>query len=125
MIENLPAVAALRRSYSLMAGSMWRWVGYSLMFALILGLIGLIFGIIAFVLRLVIEPVSLSAGVLPVNPAAIVAQSLTVGLLSEVIAPIAAIGLLFLYFDVRWRHGETVPVPGAGQTTGPASPGYS
>jgi hypothetical protein len=119
MIENLPAVGALRRSYRLMAGSMWRWIGYSLMFALIVGLIGLVFAIISFIVRLLIAPIDLSSPTLPTNPTAIVAQTLTLGLLSELIAPIASIGLVFLYFDIRWRHGETVPVPGGGETTGP------
>jgi hypothetical protein len=123
MIENQRAVAALRRSYRLMAGSMWRWVGYSLMFALILGLIGLIFVFISFLIRPISTSVSPGSVAFSVNPTAVVAQSVLLGLTSALISPIASIGLIFLYFDIRWRHGETVPVPGAGETTGPAQHG--
>ena len=38
--------------------------------------------------------------------------------ISLVLAPFSSIVLTLLYFDLRWRHGERVPLPGGGETGG-------
>jgi hypothetical protein len=120
MVENLSAMAALRRSYRLVAGSMWRLVGYVLMFSLILALLNIIPAVVSFILTLFIAPpFSLTAGVAALKPTALVVQNVITGFFAQIFAPIMQIGLIFLYLDIRWRHGETVPMPGGVETTGP------
>ncbi len=118
IIESMSPSVAIRHSYSMVAGSMWRVVGYALAFSAILGLIGIAITIVATIVGLIVSPPTLNALTLTMAPPAVFAQALTLNLLSEVFAPIFSIGMVFLYFDLRWRQGERVPVPGGGEATG-------
>lgn len=123
MIEGIPARDALRRSWMLVAGSMWRLLGWAAVFGLIVGLISLPFSLIVTVIGFIISPPQLTIPVtFTINPAAYFTQSLLATLISAVLAPLADIGFVLLYFDLRFRHGEKVPVPGGGYVTGQPQP---
>ena len=121
MIENLSTADALRRSWSLIDSSMLRLVGWALLFGLIVGLIGILIGVtaafVAGIVALMVEHPTLSS---LANPAGLGTFSLTFALvdtlistiMGSLISPIATIGLTFLYFDLRRRRGDEVPVPG-------------
>lgn len=120
VVEDMPALASLRRSYALVAGSMLRVIGYALVFGLILGVIGLAIGFVSLTAGLLISPVDLNSLTPTFSPASTFVQALITNLLAEVFAPILTIGFVLLYFDTRYRRGETVPTPGGGQATAPA-----
>jgi len=119
-VEGLPALASLRRTYALVAGSMLRVIGYSLVFGLILGLIGLVISFVSLMVGLLISPADLTSLTPTFSPASTFAQALITNLLAEVFSPILTIGFVLLYFDTRYKRGETVPTPGGGQATAPA-----
>jgi hypothetical protein len=58
------------------------------------------------------------AGRVVFNPVTYFASTLLVALLSASIAPIPTIALTWLYFDLRWRRGEPLPVPVPGASAG-------
>ena len=118
MIEGAPPATALRRSYSLVAGSMWRLIGYVLAFGLIVGLLGLVFIVLGSIIGLIISPPSFGGLTLTLNPTFVFVQSIITALCAQIFAPIVDIGMVLLYFDLRWRHGERVPVPGGGEAAG-------
>ena len=120
VVEGLPALASLRRTYALVAGSMLRVIGYSLVFGLILGLIGLVISFVSLMVGLLISPADLTSLTPTFSPASTFAQALITNLLAEVFSPILTIGFVLLYFDTRYKRGETVPTPGGGQATAPA-----
>jgi len=120
VVEGLPALPSLRRTYTLVAGSLLRVIGYAFVFGLILGLIGLVISFISLIAGLLISPADLTSLTPTFSPASTFAQALITNLLAEVFAPILTIGFVLLYFDTRYRHGETVPTPGGGQATAPA-----
>jgi len=122
MLEDLPGVASIRRSYSLVRGSMLRVIGYSLIFALIASLIGLVASFVSVLVGFALSSPTLGGTTPTVSSTAVVAQTLITSLFSEVLSPILSIGFVLLYFDVRWRHGERVPVPGGGETAGRPQP---
>lgn len=115
MIEGISAGDALRRSWMLVTGSMWRLLGWAAVFGLIVGLISLPFSLIVTVIGFIISPPHLTIPVtFTINPAGYFTQSLLATLISAVLWPLADIGFVLLYFDLRFRHGEKVPVPGGG-----------
>ena len=121
VVEGLPTLASLRRTYALVAGSMLRVIGYSLVFGLILGLIGLVISFVSLMVGLLISPADLTSLTPTFSPASTFAQALITNLLAEVFSPILTIGFVLLYFDTRYKRGETVPTPGGGQATAPAA----
>jgi len=104
-------------------GSMWRLLGWAAVFGLIVGLISLPFSLAVTVLGFIISPPHLTIPMtLTINPASYFTQSLLATLISAVLLPLVDIGFILLYFDLRFRHGETVPVPGGGEVTGRPQP---
>jgi hypothetical protein len=101
VLEGVGPVDGLSRSWRLVAGSGWRVLGYFLFIALVSGVIGAIVGAIPdAILRL--SPESMTAAVV-----GIVFQ----GVATVLVAPIVLVSL-FLYYDLRFRHGEPAPQPG-------------
>ena len=113
MIEGLSAGDALRRSWNLVAGSMLRLLGWAIVFGLIVALLSLPFSFLVLVITFLIAPPHLTfPPTLVINPTSYVMQSLLTTLVSAVLLPIVDIGFVLLYFDLRFRHGEKVPIPG-------------
>ena len=114
VIEHLSVADALRRSWRLLAGSMLRFVGWAFVFGLIIGLIGIAIGIPVGIAALIISPPRLTdlSSLGSFSATAVLFETLLTTILGAIIEPIVVIGLTLLYFDVRWRHGEDVPVPG-------------
>ena len=119
MIEGLSTVDALRRSWSLIAGSMLRLIGWMLVFALLVGLLGLVFELAGVIVALIVSPPQLgaiSSFTSSLNTSfsvtfAVIGSVFTV-LGSAVFQPLLMIGATLLYFEIRWRRGESVPTPG-------------
>ncbi len=61
IVERLPAVQALRRSLYLLGGSMLRLIGWSLVFGLIVGLIGVVVSLAGLVVSLIVAPPKLTS----------------------------------------------------------------
>ncbi len=111
IVERLPAIQALRRSWRILSGSMLRLIGWSLVFGLILGFIGFVIGFVGLIISFVIEPPRLATlGTFSMTTE--VLQALLTSFAAAIFTPISAIGLTLLYFEIRWRHGEAVPAPG-------------
>ena len=101
VLEKQGAVEGLSRSWRLVSGSGWRVLGYAMFVAVISGLIGGVIGAIPdAILRLS-----------PTSTASVVLGGVVQGLLTVVVAPTALI-TLFLYYDLRFKHGEPAPQPG-------------
>jgi hypothetical protein len=122
VLEDSAAVASLRRSWRIVAGSTWRVLGYTLLFALVLGLIGALLGL---VLILLINPYRMvGATIVSVDPVRFAMSTFATGLISAGLMPITSIGMMLLYFDLRSRKGEKAPLPGdARSTAAQANPG--
>ena len=88
MLEDLPGVASIRRSYSLVRGSMLRVIGYSLIFALIASLIGLVASFVSVLVGFALSSPTLGGTTSTVSSTAVVAQTLITSLFSEVLIPI-------------------------------------
>ena len=118
MIEGLSAADALRRSWFLLSGSMLRLIGWMLLFAVLIGLLGLVFEIGGFAVAAIVAPPRLSSistltSTFPVMFEVIVSVFTTLG--AAVFQPLIMIGATLLYFEIRWRRGESVPAPGQPQ----------
>lgn len=101
VLEQAGPVEGLSRSWRLVAGSGWRVMGYFLFVALISGVIGAIVSVLPeAVLRLP-----------PTSTAGVIVGTIFQGLLAVIAAPIALV-TLFLYYDLRFKHGEPAPQPG-------------
>jgi hypothetical protein len=111
IVEGTSVRAALQRSSALVAGSMLRVVGYTLTFGVLLGLIGIVVGVAAYFVSALMSPEYLTSPT-PLDVNVVIAQDVATTLVAALFAPISTIGLVLLYFDLRWRHGETVPIPG-------------
>ena len=109
MLERTSAVAALRRSWSLVAGSSWRVLGYTVLFALLIGMVGLLVDTV--VTLLFGTGLRLVSGRLVFESVPYIVGSLTNALVALALAPISIIGLTLLYFDLRHRHGEPTMPP--------------
>lgn len=111
MVERLPAGPALRRSWYLLSGSMLRFVGWALVFGLIVGVITVLVSIIALFISVIVSPPRLDAvGTIPYG--SIVVETIATTLIGALVAPLSTIGMTLLYFEIRWRHREVVPAPG-------------
>ncbi len=116
MLEGLSAVKSLGRSWRLVSGSSWRVLGYSILFALLVGAIGTFVG--ALFASFTGSGMREIDGRVVFEPIAYLVASVIDGLISISLAPISVIGLTLLYFDVRFRRGES-PLPGAVDTSAP------
>lgn len=121
VLDGLGVADSLRRSWRLVSGSTWRVLGYSLLFGLLIGLIAVL-PATAVTLVLVPEVFSVQPTIV-VDPLRSAALSFFNSLISVLIMPLPMIGLTLLYFDLRWRRGEPVPVPGGGTTAAGGGPG--
>jgi hypothetical protein len=108
MLERLSGPAALRRSWRLAAGSSWRVLGYTVVFAIMIGGVGLL--VDTFTTAFLGTGLRLVAGQLVFEPGPYLAGALVSAAVSLALAPISIIGLTLVYFDLRQRHGET-PLP--------------
>ncbi len=124
VVERLGAIDSLRRSWHLVSGSSWRVLGYLLAFLVAVGLLSLIVTLPAsfnVTFASFSSTRSLSAFIDPTWTAALTFVSTVV---SVALAPLVSIGMMLLYFDLRFRQGEQVPQPGQSaqpnpQPTGP------
>jgi hypothetical protein len=113
ILENAPPMQAVRRSWRLVSGSSWRVLGYTLLFALVLGLIG---GLLGAVLTLLINPFRIvGATVISIDPGRLAISTFVSGLISSALLPISVIGMTLLFLDLKTRKGEKVPMPGEGR----------
>jgi hypothetical protein len=118
VLEDAGATTSLRRSWYLVSGSTWRVLGYTLLFAIVLGLIG---GLLSLVVTLIVNPFRfVGTTVMLVDPGRLAVSTLVTGLITAALMPISTIGMTLLYLDLRWRKGEKVPLPGQAQTAAPS-----
>lgn len=110
MLEGLSATRSLGRSWRLVSGSSWRVLGYSILFALLVGAIGTFVG--ALFASFTGSGMREIDGRVVFEPTAYLVASVIDGLISISLAPISVIGLTLLYFDLRFRRAEA-PVPDA------------
>ncbi|HEY5520377.1 MAG TPA: hypothetical protein VIK08_06945 [Candidatus Limnocylindrales bacterium] len=118
MIEEVSIGEALRRSWFLLSGSMLRLVGWMIVFALVVALLGLVFEIVGLIGAFLISPPRLSTIATFSSTFGVtfgVVESVASTLAAAVFQPLIVIGSTLLYFEIRWRHGESVPVPGQPQ----------
>jgi hypothetical protein len=111
VVERLSAGQALRRSWHLLAGSMLRLIGWAIVFGLIVAVISFVISFIGLFIALIVSPPRLG-DLGSVSGTAVVTETLVNTLVSALFAPFITVGLTLLYFEIRWRHGEPVPVPG-------------
>ena len=110
MLEGQGAPSALARSWRLVGGSIWRVLGYALLLALTIGLLGGVF--------LTVVGLLLTGGQTAGEPLAIALQFVLYGAFTIIVTPFSTIYFTLLYYDIRWRKGE-LGQPIAGQ---PAEP---
>jgi hypothetical protein len=117
MLESVGTVDAIRRSWRLVAGSSWRVLGYLLVFGLLIAVTG---GVLSALINIIINPVRATGlTTFEVDPVRLAISTFIQGVIAAALEPITAIGTLLLYYDLRWRHGESAPAPGS---TAPAPP---
>lgn len=109
--ERLSAGQALRRSWHLLAGSMLRLIGWSIVFGLILALIGVVVTFVGLFIGLIVSPPQ-PGSLATLQSGSVIAETFATTLIEGLFAPFLTIGLTLLYFEIRWRHGEPVPAPG-------------
>jgi glycerophosphoryl diester phosphodiesterase family protein len=112
MIEDQHAPGAVRRTWQLASGSMWRIIGWAFVFSLLVGLLSLVFEVIAAVIGFVVAPPHFTRTTFEFNPAFLLVFTFLFTALESVVAPIMSIGLTLLYFDIRHKRHEQVPEPG-------------
>jgi hypothetical protein len=106
--EQAGGAAALARSWRLVADNGWRVFGYLVLVALLGTAVSFFFA-----------PLVLLVFPFATGSLADAAARTVIGIVPAlVLAPLAPILLTLLYFDLRWRHGERVPLPGGGETDG-------
>jgi hypothetical protein len=110
-LEKSGVGAAFGRSWRLVSGSGWRLLGYLILTVLISTLLSLVLQ------GLPTVALGLNASV----ASDVLAGTLINGLASVVIMPLIPLVLTLLYYDLRWSHGEPVPIPG-GQSGAVMSP---
>jgi hypothetical protein len=112
MLEGQGALGALGRSWRLVSGSTWRVLGYLLLLAVLLFVIGLIAAI----------PVAILFGVgvdirtgqpLPFDAVRVAGQSIMPAVLATLAVPFYLAVMTLLYYDLRWRSGEPLTPPPA------------
>lgn len=98
MLEGQAAPSALARSWRLVGGSIWRVLGYALLLAVTLGLLG---GVFLAVISLLV-----AGGRTAADPLTIALQFVLYGAFTIIVTPFSTIYFTLLYYDIRWRKGE-------------------
>jgi hypothetical protein len=102
VLEKVGSVEGLSRSWRLVAGSGWRVLGYIILLALVTGVIGAIVGAVPQAILRFDGASSTGAAIGTVFD----------GLAATLLAPIAPLVTLFLYYDLRFNAREAAPQPG-------------
>lgn len=100
VLENLGSVAALRRSWRLTTGAGWRVIGYTVLVALLNGMVGF------FVSGTPVAVFDLH----PEIPRDVAVTTVLDGLVDLIVAPLTPLVFTLLYYDLRWQAGEA-PLP--------------
>ena len=111
-IERVGGSVGFGRSWRIVSGAGWRVFGYTILVALAASFFS------AFVGAVVAALLNISTGSTFESVATSIVQAAVVIL----VAPLGPILMTLLYYDLRWQHGETVPVPGGGEVSGPPQP---
>jgi hypothetical protein len=113
VLEQLGGADGFRRSWRIAADHSWRVLGYILLI-----------GLLEFLVTLAVTFVPSLLNPLPIGSVGDIVYSDSVSAVAALIAaPIGPIVLTMLYFDLRWQHGERVPLPGGGDAAGrPSGP---
>lgn len=111
-IEGVGGSVGFGRSWRVVSGAGWRVFGYAILVALAASFISGLVGAIAGALLNISTGSSFDSTASSIVQAAIVIM----------IAPLGPILMTLLYYDLRWQHGEKVPVPGGDEVSGPAQP---
>jgi hypothetical protein len=101
LLEGAGAVEGLSRSWRLVAGSGWRVLGYVL-----------VFGLISLGAALLLGVPQLLFNLDPTRPLDVALSTLLDGAAAALLAPITPLLATLLYYDLRFRAGETAPQPG-------------
>jgi hypothetical protein len=107
VLERVGGAEGLARSWRLAAGSGWRVLGY----LLLVGLLATLFGLLLTAVPVLLLRLSDTA------PAHVFASTVIDGLVAILLAALSPVILTLLYYDLRWRRGESVPVPGGSETS--------
>lgn len=106
VLENLGSVAAFRRSWRLTTGAGWRVLGYTVVVALLNGMVGFFLS-------------GTPVAVLDLHPEISRDVALTTvldGLVDLIVAPLTPLVFTLLYYDLRWQAGEPpLPEPAASE----------
>jgi hypothetical protein len=96
-LEGKTGIAALRRSWGLVAGSTWRVLGYVV-----------VLGLADYTLALVLSQLGGIALELaaPASTAAVALGLAWNVAVTVIVAPIVPVGMTLLFFELRRRHGE-------------------
>jgi hypothetical protein len=99
-LEDRAGVAALRRSWRLVAGSTWRVLGYAVLL-----------GLADYTLALVLSQLGGMALDLagPASAAAVALRLAWNVAVTIIVAPIVPVGMTLLFFELRRGHGEAPP----------------
>jgi hypothetical protein len=112
--EAQPATGALRRSWRLTRGSLWRIAGYLLLVWIVTAIPSAIAtAAVSIGFRPTVDYQTLT---ISYNPIGIFVATVVAAIVSAVVTPISGIVITLLYLDIRFRHGEQVPVPGVATT---------
>ena len=119
VFEGAGAVGSLGRSWRLVVGSTWRVLGYTILFGILVALIATIVGT---VMSIVVYPqmFTLAGSIsLAFDNGRLALIAFLNLVLTALLTPIPTIALTLLWFDLRWHHGQPVPMPG--QAGGPST----
>ena len=109
MLEDLPARASLGRSWRVVSGSTLRVLGYALFFGLLVGAFVLL---IEIVLSLIVgSGFRLTGNTVVFEPWPFLITSVAETIVTTALLPVTVVGMTILYFDLRFRRGES-PLPG-------------
>jgi len=112
IVDGVGGPEGFRRSWRLVADHGWRVLGY----LVLVGLAEVLVTVVVAGLPVALTP-------LPPNSTAQATFTTAIyGVAAILAAPVAPIVLTLIYYDLRWRHGETVPAPGGGEVAGLAQP---
>ena len=108
MTEHIGGADGFRRSWRIAADHGWRVLGY----VVLVGLLGFLVTLLVALVPSLVNP--LEAG----SKADIIYTDVVTLVAAILAAPIAPIVLTLLYVELRWQHGERVPLPGGGEVEG-------
>lgn len=117
VLEGLPVIQSLERSWNLVKTDTWRILGTYFLLSLIVGIIG----------QAVSVPVTLISAALWTTSNPVLSQAIPQGfsaIVTTITQPVLVIGLVLLYYDVRVRT-EGFDVQILAQALGTATPVYA